>query len=79
MPEFPEKKSESISTAQSFILGDGLPVVVHISTFALVKAGWERMGTTYKKDGQVLKYDGVYWMLDGKQVEFMEDLKKQKK
>jgi len=54
-------------------------IVHHISSIRLIKEGWERVEKAYIKNGKEIKYDGCNWYLDGKIIEFMEDVKQENK
>jgi hypothetical protein len=51
------------------MIGDDL-----ISGYYFEKHGWMRDGTTYTKGEDVVKYDGVYWTLNGERVEDISEL-----
>lgn len=53
-----------------------LPEVHSINGYSLEKEGWVKNGSMYSRDGDTLTYDGVYWKLNNRPVQFMEDLKK---
>jgi hypothetical protein len=39
-------------------------------------AGYEVKGSTYTRDGVVVKYDGVYWTFGEQRIETIEELEK---
>ena len=53
-----------------------IPIVTHISGYRLQVKGWQKENGVYKKDDDELIYDGMKWIYNGTQVQFMEDLKK---
>ncbi len=64
--------------------GANVPEVHSISGSALMKMGWILFGreikgqsivAIYKKGEEEIRYDGVYWTLNGNRIQFLEDLK----
>ena len=77
MPTYPEQNSKSISTAISY--NPNIPVMHRINGFSLEQNGWTSIGqNAYAKDGEVVKYDGVYWTSNGERVNFIEEIKPKK-
>lgn len=82
MPEYP--KQQTVTTS-GFELGAGLPEVHSISSSALENMGYvlfnretrgQRIVAIYKNKKDIIEYDGVHWVYNGKQVQFVEDIKK---
>ena len=53
-----------------------IPAAVSISGYRLQAKGWQKENGVYKKDGEEIKYDGAKWIYNGREIQFMEDLKK---
>jgi hypothetical protein len=87
MPELPEKKTETTSTAKESMFTPNIPVVHSLSGIVLEKLGFikfdiNRKGntvvTTYKNGENIVTYDGVQFVFNGKPVQFVEDLNDKK-
>lgn len=46
----------------------------HINGFSLELLGFTRNGTSYLKNKDLITYDGATWLLNGREVQFMEDI-----
>ena len=72
---FPEKPTQTKSTAQSVTFGGGIPVVRSINGYQLGRMGWEhKSGNTYTKNGNTIRYDGVKWYFNDREIEYIEDV-----
>lgn len=82
MPELPTPNSES-ANSKNLSFQMNVPVVHSISSGELLKQGWilfgrETIGQSiiaiYKKGKDEIRYNGARWVLNNKEVQFMEDL-----
>ena len=52
-----------------------VPRVHLINSTSLINDGWERKGSNYTKGDNTISYDGYQWKLNGKVLQFMEEIK----
>jgi len=89
MPEFPVRKTETISSGRfTLSLGRNLPRVHHLTSTGLIEIGFIHFDKVYKEKGQgwknvykrgkdTVSYDGANWILnETTKINFFEDLPK---
>lgn len=76
MPELPSPNSESTNSSNSVSFNMNVPTVTHLSSSYLLSHGWIVFDKgKWIKNGHVISYDGVSFILDGKtKIDFVEDL-----
>lgn len=78
MPDFPEKPTDTIGSGSAYVFGGGIPVVRSINGYQLGKLEWEhQVGNTYTKNGNTIRYDGVYWYFNDRVIEYIENIPKE--
>lgn len=69
MPTYPEQQT---------VTGSNFPSSSEnktpISGYALEKLGWSKAGFTWEKNGNCITYDGTTWLLNGQQIQYINDI-----
>ncbi len=69
-----EKSSTHSSTKYQISIGNNIPVWHSLSGNWLQSNGWTRVGNEYHKEGNILRYDGVYFKMGQVKFQWVEQL-----